>query len=143
MDLKYIDKNGGYIIDRKFTNPDEIEGLATYKESGRMVLSEVLPENNADVAKSVTEFAFDSMKENVLDTIKKKYSVSNEGIYNFYFEGNVEKDDSSTVYVKLKDGEVAVTQANFNLDFEVELKVTPRNFLKVQYNSFVYNNRSI
>ena len=137
MDLKYINKNDGYIIDRKFSNYDEIKDLNTYTEKGRMVLSEILPINDVDVEKSVTEYAFDSMKENILQNIKKKYFVSNEGIVNFYFEGSVEKDNKSQVYAKFQNKEIPVIKTNFNIDFEIELKVTPRNFLKVQYNKLM------
>jgi len=143
MDLKYINKNDGYIIDRKFTAPDELEGLNTYKESGNMVLTEVLPIGDIDREKSITEYAFDNMKENILETVKKKYFVSDNGIVNFYFEGNVEKDMSSKTYVKFKNKEIPVTPTNFNVRFEVEVKVTPKNFLKIQYNNLVYRMNSI
>ena len=138
MNLKYISKNDGYIIDRKFTDSNEIEGINTYTQKGRMVLTEIVPTDNIEVEKSVTEYAFDSMKENILKNIKRKYFVSDEGIISFYFEGSVEKDDTNKIYAKFENKKIPVTEANFNVDFEVELKVTPRNFLKIQYNNLMY-----
>jgi len=135
MDLKYISKNSSYIIDRKFAHAKELEELNTYIEKGRMTLTEVLPIDNTKIEKSVTEYAFDSMKENILKNIKKKYFVSDEGIVGFYFEGNVEKDDNNKTYAKFQNEEISVTPVSFNIDFEVELKITPKNFLKVQYNN--------
>ena len=142
MDLKYISKNDGYIIDRKFTDPEEINEYDTYIESGEMVLSEILPIDDEEMEKSVTEFAFDSMKDRTLKNVKKKYLVSNDEICNFYFEGDVKKDDNKT-YAKFKDKEIAMVYAKFNLNFEVEVKVTRRNFLKVYYNKLVYKANSI
>ena len=143
MDLKYINKNDGYIIDRKFTSPDETEGLNTYTEKGRMVLTEIVPINNIEIEKTITEYAFDNMKEHILKGIKKKYLVSDEGIVNFYFEGNVEKSNESGVYAKFQDKKIQVTEANFNVDFEVELKVTPKNFVKVRYHDLMYRVNSV
>lgn len=143
MDLKYINKNDGYIIDRKFPNVDELEKLNIHTEKGRMILTEVLPTDNTEIEKSITEYAFDSMKENILKTVKKRYSVSDEGIVGFYFEGNVEKDDNNKVYAKFRNEEIPVTPANFNVDYEVELKVTPKNFIKVQYNDLIYRMNQI
>jgi len=142
MELKYISKNDGYIIDRKFTNSEEIEGLDTYKENGKMVLSEVLPIENPELEKTITEYAFDHMKDNILETIKKKYSVSNDEIYNFYFEGIVKKDKNKA-YAKFQHEEIAVVSASFNVFFEIEVKVKPKNFLKVQYNNLMYRINSI
>ena len=137
MDLKYISKNDGYIIDRKFANANE-DSINTYTQKGRMVVTEVLPTNNIEVEKSVTEYAFDNMKENILNEIKRKYSVSDEGLVSFYFEGSVEKDDNNKIYAKFENEKIPATEANFNVDFEIELKVTPRNFLKVQYQNLMY-----
>lgn len=143
MNLKYIEKNDGYIIDRKFANPNEIDTLNTYTTKGKMILSEIIPVDNTEVEKTVIEYAFDSMKDNVLKTIKRKYFVSDKGIINFYFEGNVEKDDNNKIYVDFKDNKVAVIPANLNLNFEVEVKVTPINFLKIQYDNLIYKINSI
>ena len=143
MDLKYISKNDGYIIDRKFTDTDKLDGLNTYVESGRMTLTEVLPMEDAETEKSIAEFAFDSMKDDILKTVRKKYSVSDDGIVGFYFEGNIEKDNSNKMYAKFQNEEIPVTEADFNIDFEVELKVTPKNFLKVQYNNLMYRMNQV
>ena len=143
MNLKYIDKNDGYIVARKFANPDELETLNTHTTKGRMTISEVLPIGNTDIEKAVTEHAFDSMKDEVLKTVKKKYFVSDNEIVNFYFEGNVEKDNNNKIYAKYKNYTIPVTQTNFNLDFEVELKVTSKNYFKVQYDNLVYKMNSI
>ena len=143
MDLKYISKNDGYIIDRKFTDYEEIKKIDTYKESGNMILSEIIPVDNPEVEKSVTEYAFDSMKDNILNAVQKKYSVSSDEIYNFYFEGVVEKDNNNKIYAKFQNKEIPVTEANFNVFFEVEVKIKPKNFLKVQYNSLMYRINSV
>ena len=143
MNLKYVSKNDGYIIDKKFTSFEQMQGEHTYVENGMMTLSEVLPAENVEMEKSITEYAFDNMKDHVLKDIKKKYSVSNEEIYNFYFEGNIEKNSNDKIYAKFKDKEILVQPVNFNLKFEVEVKVTPKNFLKVQYNNLMYRINSI
>jgi len=143
MELKYISKNDGYILDRKFTNPDEMMNLDTYKEQGEMTISEVLPIDNEELEKTISEYAFDNMKENILKIIKKKYSVSTEEIYNFYFEGIVKKDESNKIYAKFQDAKIPVVPAEFNVFFEVEVKIKPKNFLKVQYNNLMYRINSI
>jgi hypothetical protein len=143
MELKYIPKNSGYIIDRKFTSPEEMERVNTYTTRGTMFLTDNLPISDEEVEKKITEYAFDSMKQNVLDTVKKKYAVSNNEILNFYFEGSVDKVDHNKNYVKFIDAKIPIQETNFNLNFEIELKVTPRNFLKVQYNNLIYKTNSI
>lgn len=137
MNLKYISKNDGHIIDRKVANLEKRDKERTYRESGRMVYEEIIPVDNGEIEKAVTENTFDSMKEKVMRTIKKKYSVSNKGICNFYFEGSIEKN-SNNIYAKFKNREIPVAKANFNLDYEVEVKVTSRNFLKIQYHDLMY-----
>lgn len=133
MDLKYVCKNDGYIIDRKVNNNVE---TGTFKTKGTVLLKEVVPENE-DIKKDVIEYAFDNMKDNVLDTFKKKYSLKEDELVTYFFEGKV-KPNGDMMYATLGNETISVYETDFNLDFEVEVKVTPKNFLKVHYDNLKY-----
>jgi len=145
MELKYVMRNDKYIIDRKFDYSDEARELNTYKIDGRMVLNNMLPIENENTARSIAEHALDKMKNNALDMVKKKYFLSDNEIINFYFEGDVERDNND-VYIKINGKEILVNHVQFKLDFEVELKVNPKNFFKIKYDIFKFrmsNSRTI
>ena len=133
MELKYIPKNAGYIIGRKIANLTEDEEARVHRTKGTMYMCEVLPADNQVLEKEIAEYAFDSMKENILNKVRKKYRVSNDEIINYYFEGEIQKNENDNIHIKFKDAEIPVNEANFQLKFEVALKVKARNFLKVQY----------
>ena len=143
MELKYYKNDHGYIIDRKFTNHSNLENINTFKSTGHMELAEFIPTDNENLEKSITEFTFDSMKEKVLTKMKREFSIKDDDIVNFFFKGNINKNSESKVYARFKEKDIPVTETNFILDFEVELKVKPTNFFKIKLNNMIYNTKSI
>ena len=44
MELKYIPKNSGYIIDRKLNNADTVLKNSCFKTKGNLSITEIVPE---------------------------------------------------------------------------------------------------
>ena len=135
MNLKYVCRNDGYIIDRKLNNNGETTDN-TFTTKGTVALKEILPEDE-EIKKNVIEHAFDSMRDNVLETFKKKYLLKDDELITYFFEGKVQSNNEK-MYAIIEDRKVPVYETDFNLDFEVEVKITPKNFLKVHYDNIKY-----
>lgn len=137
MNLKYVCRNDGYIIDRRLNNTDNLTDK-TFTTRGSMTLTEVVPEDDS-VKKDIIEYAFDNMKNNILDEFKKKYFLKDDELITYFFEGKV-NPNNEMMYATLGSEEIPVRETDFNLDFEVEVKITPKNFFKVQYDNLRYKN---
>lgn len=134
MDLKYISKNNGYIIGRKLENSGSQESNV-FKTKGNLNYSEEIPENE-QIKKGIIEFTFDTMKDKVIKDYKARYFLSDDDISSFYFEGKLEKDSNSFKYEVIGGKEVPCYKTVFDIDFEVEMKVNPKNYFIVQYDNF-------
>jgi len=82
---------------------------------------------------------FDGMRDKIINEYKQRYKLKEDDVTSYYFEGNLEKATGEVEYLGdvQENNEGYVT--NFNVNFEIEVKITPQNYIFVQYDNFICN----